>query len=43
MDTEADTGRVQGESSASGMTTGTVQDKGKEFYTIKTKSDKVFI
>ena len=42
-DTEADTGRVQGESSASGMTTGTVQDKGgKEFYTIKTKSDKVF-
>lgn len=43
-DTEADTGRVQGESSASGMTTGTVQDKGgKEFYTIKTKSDKVFI
>lgn len=39
-DTEADTGRVQGESSASGMTTGTVQDKGgKEFYTIKTKSD----
>ena len=41
--TEADTGRVQGESSASGMTTGTVQDKGgKEFYTIKTKSDKVF-
>ena len=43
MDTEADTGRVQGESSASGMTTGTVQDKGgKEFYTIKTKSDKVF-
>ena len=43
MDTEADTGRVQGESSASGMTTGTVQDKGgKEFYTIKTKSDQVF-
>jgi len=42
-DTEADTGRVQGESSDSGMTTGTVQDKGgKEFYTIKTKSDKVF-
>ena len=42
-DTEADTGRVQGESSASGMSTGTVQDKGgKEFYTIKTKSDKVF-
>ena len=42
-DTEADTGRVQGESYASGMTTGTVQDKGgKEFYTIKTKSDKVF-
>ena len=34
---------MQGESSASGMTTGTVQDKGgKEFYTIKTKSDKVF-
>lgn len=42
-DTEADTGRVRGESSASGMSTGTVQDKGgKEFYTIKTKSDKVF-
>ena len=42
-DTEADTGRVQGENSASGMTTGTVEDKGgKEFYTIKTKSDKVF-
>ena len=34
---------MQGESYASGMTTGTVQDKGgKEFYTIKTKSDKVF-
>lgn len=42
-DAEADTGRVQGESSVSGTTTGTVQDKGgKEFYTIKTKSDKVF-